>query len=112
MRRTVTALAMVGVLMLLAVTQVQAHTLTMRGAERVADRAVSRIVNEFPSSERARGYVATCRRRSVHVVNCRAVFIFPTSRMRCVRTVSVSFSTHRSRVARVRYPRDTRCTST
>ena len=76
-----------------------AHTITMAGAERVADRYAKRIATSARPVPRA--WADDCRRRSHHGVDCVAVFRFRA--VRCERTVRVRFPSPTRRWVSVRF---------
>lgn len=105
MRKTITAIVLAASI---PAAQAEAHTLSLRGADRVATRDAEKILREIPRHEDAHSTVGRCKRRSPHTVDCRANFYFITRGKRCSRTIRVRFPT-KTRKVRITYPGDVVC---
>ena len=90
---------------LLCAASAQAHTITMAGAQRVADRYAKRIAASARPVPRAG--LDVCFRRTRHVVDCVAVFRF--SAVRCERMVRVRFTSPHHRRVSIRFVGNTAC---
>lgn len=84
---------------LLLAAPAQAHTLTMAGAERMAERYVKRVAAE--ADRPAMASASRCRRRTRHIVDCISLFRFGA--VICERRVRVRFTSTEHRRVSVRF---------
>ena len=101
------AALILALLVLVLPTSAAAHTLTLRGAERVALRYAERVAVSVTPAPRSTS-VRVCERRTRHVVDCTGRFAFAGGTV-CERRIRVRFTSPVDRRVSRRFVGDLDC---